>query len=268
MDEDENNLARNSSDISNDDEAEEEDVEVASEAIEEDNSDLLDTIEITVTAAAGSIMSMQPATNATAQLEAALNLSAIPSITTTTTQPTASSTANRTINSNRTTASTESANSNSNSSTSGAVAPSPNRIAAADWEWDYVNNEEATNNTAAGSGGIRNEAAAAAEDISATDIDITETDEAAGGSSSTSESGGAKPSFCFESSTVFLGTRKEVATLVNAECCRGGPTPELNSIMDKLFNPTTPIGNPDNIEWIRWLIAGGRTPQEFVKIGK
>ncbi|XP_039960513.1 E3 ubiquitin-protein ligase Ubr3 isoform X1 [Bactrocera tryoni] len=79
--------------------------------------------------------------------------------------------------------------------------------------------------------------------------------------------GGAKPSFFFGTSTSFsLRSRKEVAALINAECCRSEKTPELDAIVDKLFNPGTPIDNADNIEWIRWLIAGGRTPQEFVRI--
>ncbi|XP_064555346.1 E3 ubiquitin-protein ligase Ubr3 [Drosophila montana] len=77
---------------------------------------------------------------------------------------------------------------------------------------------------------------------------------------------GAKPSFFFGTSSFILRSRKEVAALINTECCRGSPTPDLDSIMDTLFNPGTPIDNPDNIEWIRWLIAGGRTPKEFVKI--
>lgn len=91
-----------------------------------------------------------------------------------------------------------------------------------------------------------------------------------GGNNSGASTGdsGAKPSFFFGTSSFSLRSRKEVAALINTECCRGSPTPDLDSIMDTLFNPGTPIDNPDNIEWIRWLIAGGRTPQEFVKIGK
>ncbi|XP_034123903.1 E3 ubiquitin-protein ligase Ubr3 [Drosophila guanche] len=89
---------------------------------------------------------------------------------------------------------------------------------------------------------------------------------AAGGTGAAGEDAGAKPSFFFGTSSFSLRSRKEVAALINTECCRGSPTPDLDSIMDTLFNPGTPIDNPDNIEWIRWLIAGGRTPQEFVKI--
>ncbi|XP_017113090.1 E3 ubiquitin-protein ligase Ubr3 isoform X2 [Drosophila elegans] len=93
------------------------------------------------------------------------------------------------------------------------------------------------------------------------------TNPASSTSSSSTGDAGAKPSlFFFGASSFSLRSRKEVAALINTECCRGSPTPDLDSIMDTLFNPGTPIDNLDNIEWIRWLIAGGRTPQEFVKI--
>ncbi|XP_046801824.1 E3 ubiquitin-protein ligase Ubr3 [Lucilia cuprina] len=83
---------------------------------------------------------------------------------------------------------------------------------------------------------------------------------------SSSGGGGAVPSYCFDTSSFCSRTRKEVAALIVAECCSGGPTPDLNYIMDRFFNPSTPIDNPDNISWIRWLIAGGRTISDFVKI--
>lgn len=62
--------------------------------------------------------------------------------------------------------------------------------------------------------------------------------------------------------------RRDVGALINAECCAGDNTPELDSIMDTLFNPEKDIDNPENIEWVQWLLAGGRSPAEFVKIGK
>lgn len=62
--------------------------------------------------------------------------------------------------------------------------------------------------------------------------------------------------------------RKEISALINEECCRGGPTIELDTIMYALFHPERPIDYIANIEWVRWLIAGGRTPYDFVKIGK
>ncbi|XP_037934520.1 E3 ubiquitin-protein ligase Ubr3 [Teleopsis dalmanni] len=95
---------------------------------------------------------------------------------------------------------------------------------------------------------------------------ISNTSSANGKKTASELSAGAKPSFCFGISSFSLRSRKEVAALVNGECCRGGPTPDLDSLMNTLFNANTAIDNPNNIEWVRWLIAGGRTPQEFVKI--
>lgn len=118
-------------------------------------------------------------------------------------------------------------------------------------DWD---SQGATPRSSAGAGGGQEETAADASSSS--------------GTGASSNSAGAKPSFFFGTSSFILRSRKEVAALINTECCRGGPTPDLDSIMDTLFNSGTPIDNPDNIEWIRWLIAGGRTPKEFVKIGK
>ncbi|XP_055914152.1 E3 ubiquitin-protein ligase Ubr3 isoform X3 [Eupeodes corollae] len=57
----------------------------------------------------------------------------------------------------------------------------------------------------------------------------------------------------------------EIGALVNVECCRNGPTPDLDAIMYHLFSPKEPIDNTDKMDWIRWLIAGGRTLEEFVK---
>lgn len=114
-------------------------------------------------------------------------------------------------------------------------------------DWDTQQSSARSSNSNAGSGLTAN---------------TDEMDEGGAGNA------GAKPSFFFSTSSFILRSRKEVAALINTECCRGSPTPDLDSIMDTLFNPGTPIDNPDNIEWIRWLIAGGRTPKEFVKIGK
>lgn len=60
--------------------------------------------------------------------------------------------------------------------------------------------------------------------------------------------------------------KKDASTYINAECCGGGSTPELNMLLDYLFDPEQPIDNSESIEWVRWLIAGGRTPEEFASI--
>lgn len=132
-----------------------------------------------------------------------------------------------------------------------------------DFNWDAISNEETDD--AMNTGPILLPSTSARASSSS----ATQNDEAASGSSGSGSGsgGGAIPSYCFDN-PFRLRTRKEVAALINAECCRGGPTPDLNYIMDRFFNPSTPIDNPDNISWIRFLIAGGRTIKEFVKISK
>lgn len=38
--------------------------------------------------------------------------------------------------------------------------------------------------------------------------------------------------------------------------------------MDYLFHADERLDNPVSLEWVRWLIAGGRSPEEFATIGK
>lgn len=37
----------------------------------------------------------------------------------------------------------------------------------------------------------------------------------------------------------------------------------LNQVLDNLLNPANVISEWETIEWVKWLIAGGRTPDEF-----
>lgn len=63
-------------------------------------------------------------------------------------------------------------------------------------------------------------------------------------------------------------SKKDASLIINSECCQNGPTPELDILMDYLFHPEERLDNPVSIEWVRWLIAGGRTPEEFASIGE
>ena len=139
------------------------------------------------------------------------------------------------------------------------------------WPWETLSNNEETDDamisgsSSGPSTSTRANALLSVMSSSAHSGDVSVADEAA---SSSSGGAGAVPSYCFDTSSFCSRTRKEVAALIVAQCCSGGPTPDLNYIMDRFFNPSTPIDNPDNISWIRWLIAGGRTISDFVKIGK
>lgn len=59
------------------------------------------------------------------------------------------------------------------------------------------------------------------------------------------------------------------AAFINAECIEGQPPHvHLNGLLDTILNPKGKIDDAENIEWCKWLIAGGRTPEEFAKIGE
>lgn len=47
----------------------------------------------------------------------------------------------------------------------------------------------------------------------------------------------------------------------------GGCPPYLNELLDVLLNPSKPIDDWETIDWCKWLMAGGRTPDEFASTG-
>lgn len=87
-------------------------------------------------------------------------------------------------------------------------------------------------------------------------------------SSSSSSSAAAASSSANCGSNLMALSKKDASLIINSECCQFGPTPELDVLMDYLFHPDERLDNPVSIEWVRWLIAGGRTPEEFATIGK
>lgn len=42
----------------------------------------------------------------------------------------------------------------------------------------------------------------------------------------------------------------------------------LNELLDLILNPKKPIDDWETIDWIKWLMAGGRTPDEFTSTGE
>lgn len=46
-----------------------------------------------------------------------------------------------------------------------------------------------------------------------------------------------------------------------------GSTQHLNELLDILLNPSKPIDDWETIDWCKWLMAGGRTPDEFASTG-
>lgn len=227
---------------------------------EDDDVDLLDTIEVTVTTdgvpiprddADGMDISVSPGVSNVSDLVAAFAAA----------RNALQANANTTINFN--------VPNSANAAGDAGSQPLVNlRDDLLNWDWDNISNDDqddanngsaAASPSAAGSHLVR---AAELGSAAGSSDGFNPSNDNAGGC------GGAVPGFFYDSSSFRSRTRKEIAALVNAECCGGGPTPQLDYIMNTFFNPSTAIDNPDNISWIRWLIAGGRTIREFVKIGK
>lgn len=57
--------------------------------------------------------------------------------------------------------------------------------------------------------------------------------------------------------------KRAAAAYVHADCSNNPSPQHLNLVLDFLLNPEKDIGEWDTIEWCKWLIAGGRTPDEF-----
>ncbi|XP_043683976.1 E3 ubiquitin-protein ligase Ubr3 isoform X1 [Vespula pensylvanica] len=61
--------------------------------------------------------------------------------------------------------------------------------------------------------------------------------------------------------------KRGAAAYIHAECSNptidaAGP-PHLNELLDILLNPSKPIDDWETIDWCKWLMAGGRTPDEY-----
>ncbi|KAJ0176856.1 hypothetical protein K1T71_008035 [Dendrolimus kikuchii] len=59
--------------------------------------------------------------------------------------------------------------------------------------------------------------------------------------------------------------KRGAAAYIHADCASGSPQ-HLGPLLDVLLNPSKAIDEWETIDWCRWLIAGGRTPDEFATI--
>lgn len=67
---------------------------------------------------------------------------------------------------------------------------------------------------------------------------------------------------------LFKKGKKAAAAFIHSECVNSPSEHKmLLSICDALFDPRKPISDWDTIDWIRWIIAGGKNPDEFAKDG-
>ncbi|XP_072948868.1 E3 ubiquitin-protein ligase Ubr3 isoform X2 [Epargyreus clarus] len=59
--------------------------------------------------------------------------------------------------------------------------------------------------------------------------------------------------------------KRGAAAYIHADCANGSPQ-HLGPLLDVLLNPSKAIDEWETIDWCRWLLAGGRTPDEFAAV--
>jgi E3 ubiquitin-protein ligase UBR3 len=62
--------------------------------------------------------------------------------------------------------------------------------------------------------------------------------------------------------------KRGAAAYVHANCSNSASPQHLSELLDLLLNPEKTIDEWETIDWCKWLMAGGRTPDEFSSIGK
>ncbi|CAN7992707.1 unnamed protein product [Ixodes hexagonus] len=57
--------------------------------------------------------------------------------------------------------------------------------------------------------------------------------------------------------------KRGAAAYFQSECARTSNPKQLNELLDIILDPRKPIDIWDTIDWCKWLMAGGKTPDEF-----
>lgn len=60
--------------------------------------------------------------------------------------------------------------------------------------------------------------------------------------------------------------KRGAAAYVHADCSNSTSPQHLNELLDVLLNPGKMIDEWETIDWCKWLIAGGKTPDDFSRI--
>lgn len=65
-----------------------------------------------------------------------------------------------------------------------------------------------------------------------------------------------------------LQSKKATSETIHQELFANGQSETLNIMLDDLLSPDKPINETDNIEWCKWIIASGKSPNEFSTQGE
>lgn len=67
----------------------------------------------------------------------------------------------------------------------------------------------------------------------------------------------------FEAKVLMSKGKRATAAYVRADCAAKRNPEHLKEVLDNLLNPAKRIDEWETIDWCKWLMAGGRTPDEF-----
>lgn len=65
-----------------------------------------------------------------------------------------------------------------------------------------------------------------------------------------------------------LQGKKATASIIHQELSANGLSETLNIMLDDLLSPDKLITESDNIEWCKWIIASGKSPNDFSTQGE
>lgn len=65
-----------------------------------------------------------------------------------------------------------------------------------------------------------------------------------------------------------LQGKKATSGMIHQELSANGYSETLNIMLDDLLSPEKLITETDNIEWCKWIIASGKSPNDFSTQGK
>lgn len=61
--------------------------------------------------------------------------------------------------------------------------------------------------------------------------------------------------------------KRKAAAFIQIFCSDHTNPDVTNGVFDSILNPNISIDDWDTIEWCRWLLAGGETPEDFAQTG-
>ncbi|WAQ93484.1 UBR3-like protein [Mya arenaria] len=68
-----------------------------------------------------------------------------------------------------------------------------------------------------------------------------------------------------EMTALLKRSKRSVAVSVKSECSKQHDSQKLTDLLDFLLNPEKPLDEYETLDWLRWLISGGSTFEEFSK---